>query len=85
MQYFIIEHDKRPDGIINASETARSSYSSALSYYHERYSKMAVTDLFTSVALMLVDDDLNIIERAVVQTLYKEPETTEEPSETVSE
>lgn len=68
--YFIIEHQTRPDGIVNTSETARSTYSAAVSYYHERYSKMVLTDLYTSVSLMLVDADLKVIDSAIIATQY---------------
>lgn len=69
--YFIIEHDKKDDGTVNVSETVRSTFASALSYYYERISKMCVTELFTSVAVMLVDEDLNVIEQKAVNTLWK--------------
>lgn len=69
--YFIIEHQTRPDGVVNISETARSSFASALSLYHERYSKLCVTDQFTAAALMLVEEDLTVRLHDVVETLYK--------------
>ena len=69
--YYIIEHQTRPDGVVNTSETARSTFASALSYYHERYSKMVMTDLYTSVSIMLVDDDLNVIQHDTIATQYK--------------
>lgn len=72
--YYIIEHQIRPDGEVNVSETARSSFSSALSYYYERCSKMVVTDLFKSVHIMLVDEKLNNIKKDNLQTAYIEPE-----------
>lgn len=71
MQYFISENQKRPDGVINTSTTARSGFASALSYYHDRYSKMVMTELYTSVSLMLVDEDLNVVEHATIETQYK--------------
>lgn len=88
MKYYIIEHQKRPDGEINVSETARSSYASALSYYHERCSKMLMTDLYILVSLMLVDEDLNVLEKDLIATQYVPPveESNDvEESETVSE
>ena len=68
--YYIIEHQTRPDGVVNTSETARSTFASALSYYHDRYAKMVVTDLYKSVSIMLVDDDLNVIQRDTIETQY---------------
>lgn len=60
--YYIIENDRRPDGIINNTTTVRSTLPLAQSYYHERVSKMLVTNQFTRVALMLADEDLNILD-----------------------
>lgn len=72
--YYIIEHQIRPDGEVNVSETARTSFSTALSYYYERCSKMVVTDLFKSVHIMLVDERLNNIKKDDLTTAYVEPE-----------
>lgn len=70
--FFVIEHQTRPDGTINVSETSRSTLATALSLYHDRYSKMCVTELFKSVSLMLVDENLNVIQHDTIQTLYTE-------------
>ena len=84
MKYYIIEHQKREDGEVNISETQKNSFASGLSYYHERYSKMVMTELYVSVSLMLVDENLNVIERATITTQYQPPieeEVTEEVTE----
>lgn len=72
--YYIIENQRNAEGTINTSTIARSSFASALSYYHERYSKMVVTELFVSVSLLLCDADLNVIEHATIETQYKTAE-----------
>lgn len=72
--YFIIEHQTRPDGVINVSETSRQSFAAALSLYHERYSKMVMNEQFVSVSIMLVDADLNMIQHDTIETLYKPAE-----------
>lgn len=69
--YYIIENQHRPDGQINNTVTARQTFASALSLYHERISKMVVTDLYTKVSVMLTDEDLNVIEHKVIDTLYQ--------------
>jgi len=69
--YYIIEHQIRPDGVVNTTETGRSTFAGGVSLYHERYSKMAVNTEFTAVALMLTDEKLNVIEQAVVDTSYQ--------------
>ena len=71
MKYFIIEHQKRVDGEVNASEVARGTFASALSYYHERYSKMVVNRDFVSVSIMLVDEELNVVQHDTIQTQYQ--------------
>ena len=70
MKYFIIEHQTRTDGEINVSEVSRSTFASALSYYHDRYSKTVVNDKFVSVSIMLVDENLNVIQHDTIQTQY---------------
>lgn len=70
MKYFVIEHQTRTDGEINTSDVERSTFASALSYYHERYSKMVVNNDFVSVSIMLVDADLNVVEHDTIQTQY---------------
>lgn len=71
MKYYIIEHQKRNDGEVNVSETVRTTFASALSYYHERYSKMVMTELYTSVSIMLVDEDLNVIQKDTIETQHQ--------------
>lgn len=78
MQYFIIENQLRADGVVNTTTTSRSTFANALQYYHERISKMVVTNLFTSVHIMLCDEQLNVIEKKDVPTLFDaQAETTE--------
>lgn len=80
--YAVIEHQIKPDGTVNMSETARSTFAMAESYYHERYSKMRVNTEFVSVSIMLVDENLNVIQQAIVETCYQPlVEETEEQTE----
>lgn len=76
--YYIIEHDIRPDGIVNTSETARSTFASALSFYYDRASKLVVSEAFTSAHIMLVDDSINVVKADHLQTAYVEPEAEQE-------
>lgn len=71
MKYYVIEHQTRSDGEINVRETARSTFASGLSLYHDRYSKMVVNTDFVSVSIMLVDENLNVIQRDTIQTQYQ--------------
>lgn len=71
--YFIIENQTRPDGIVNTTTVARENINSAVSYYHDRFSKMSMTELYPSVALLLVDENLNKIDHAIVHTMYPHP------------
>ena len=69
--YYIIENQTRPDGIVNTQTTSRSTFATALSFYHERFSKMCLSTDFTSVGLLLCDADLNVVQHDVVETQYK--------------
>lgn len=75
MYYFIMELQKRPDGIVNSTITARSSLATGLSYYYDRASKAVTSQQFTSVALTLQDEEGNIIENKLFETQYVAPET----------
>lgn len=72
MKYFIIENHTNPDGTVNTETTARQSFASGLSHYHDRYAKMVMTELYKSVSIMLVDENLNVIEKDTIETQYKE-------------
>ena len=77
MYTFLTELDKRPDGLINSSVTARSSLAAGLALYYDRASKAVTSTQFTSVALTLIDEDGNIIENRHFDTLYEPEEVTE--------
>lgn len=78
--YLIMETQFRPDGIVNVQPVeTRQTINSAISYFAERRSKMSMTELYTSVALSILDENLAEVERKIVKTMYKEP--TEEPVE----
>lgn len=76
--YYIIEHDIRPDGVVNTSETGRSTFASALSFYYDRQSKLVMDTTFVSAHLMLVEENLAIVKQDDVETQYKEPEEAAE-------
>lgn len=74
MQYHIIEIQRRPDGINNVLEiVSRNSLATGLSYFYDRCSKMAATDLFVSVTLILIDSNGTVYENKHLETAY-EPE-----------
>ena len=86
--YYIFEIQHRTDGINNVQQiVGRTTLNSALSYYHERFSKMTMNEEFTSVALYLCDENFNKIDHAIVTTMYKPPgeQAVEEPTEEVVE
>lgn len=80
MYYFVIEHDVRPDGVVNTSENARSSFAQGLAYFYEKCSKAPTSEVFVSVHIMLVDESLNIIKKEDIPTMYVAP-TEEAPTE----
>ena len=71
--FYVIEHQVRPDGVVNTLEVGRSTFSPALSYYYERASKLVVNESFTSAHLMLVDEKLNVIVNDHLETAYNAP------------
>lgn len=73
MYTFLTELDKRPDGIINSSVTARSSLAMGLALYYDRASKAVTSTQFTGVALTLTDENGGIIENRSFETLYEAP------------
>lgn len=79
MQYFITELQTRPDGIVNSTLTARSSYAMGLAYYYQRAAAAVANQDLVSVALTLQNQDGFIIENQKFDTLYEPVE--EDPSE----
>ena len=74
MQYFIIEIQNRADGINNIQDiVGRNSLATGLSYFYDRCSKMAATELYPTVTLMLIDQNGTIIENKHLTTAYVEP------------
>lgn len=87
--FFVIEHNIRPDGVVNVSEVGRTSYELALSHFFERASKAATNANFVSSHLMLVEENLDVIRIEHIKGLYvapkpvdPEPEPEPEPTPT---
>ena len=78
MYTFLTELQKRPDGLINSSVTARSSLATGLALYYDRASKAVTSTQFTGIALTLTDEDGNILENKRFDTLYEPEEVSEE-------
>ena len=78
MYTFLTELQKRPDGLINSSVTARSSLATGLALYYDKASKAVTSTQFTGIALTLTDEEGNIIENRYFDTLYEEPEEVTE-------
>lgn len=70
MYYFVTELQKRPDGIVNSTITARSSLATGLSYYYDRASKAVASQQFTGVALTLQDENGGIVKNKFFETSY---------------
>lgn len=73
MYYYVTELQSRPDGMVNSTLTARSSFGLSLSLYFDRASKAAASTEFTSVALTLQDQDGNIVKNEQIPTSYVAP------------
>lgn len=72
--YYIFENQIRPDGVVNTTTTARSSFASALSHYYDRQSKLVMNEEFVSAHLMLTEANLAVIKQDDVETLYRPAE-----------
>ena len=74
VQYLIIEVQNRADGVNNVqSIVSRNSLATGLSYYYQRCSAMAATELYPTVTLMLIDTNGTVIENKHLTTAYVEP------------
>ena len=79
IQYLIIEIQNRADGVNNVqSIVSRNSLASGLSYFYDRCSKMAATELYPTVTLMLIDSNGVVVENKHLTTAWVEPEVTGE-------
>ena len=71
IQYHIIEIQNRADGINNIQPIeTRQSLSTGLSYFYDRCSKMAATELYPTVTLMLIDSEGRVIENKHLATAW---------------
>ena len=74
IRYFIIEIQNRADGVDNVQEiVSRQTLASGLSYFYDRCSKMAATELYPTVTLMLIDTNGLVIENKHLATAWVEP------------
>ena len=77
LQYHIIEIQNRADGINNVQNIeSRNSLATGLSYYYDRCSKMAATELYPTVTLILIDSNGVVYENKHLTTAYQ-PEPAE--------
>lgn len=71
IMYYVSEFQTRPDGIVNATQTARSSLALGLAYYYQRAAVAVTTTDFPAVALVLMDQYGTIIKNERFETLYE--------------
>ena len=75
LQYHIVEIQNRADGINNVQAIeSRNSLATGLSYYYDRCSKMAATELYPTVTLMLIDSNGVVYENKHLTTAYEPAE-----------
>lgn len=70
MYYFITELQTRPDGIVNSTITARSSFANGLALFYQRAAVAVTTTDFKAVALTLQDQNGVIIKNELFETQY---------------
>lgn len=68
--YLIIKQENRPDGITNRTTEVRQSFASAMAQFYSWASAASATELFTSVALTVIDNSGVIIENKLIPTAY---------------
>ena len=68
--YYVTELQSRPDGIINATITARSSLAMGLALYYQRAAVAVSTTDYLEVALTLQDQHGNILKNEAFATQY---------------
>ena len=74
IQYLILEVQNRADGINNVQNiVSRNTLSSGLSYFYDRCSKMAATELYPTVTIMLMDTNGTVIGNKHLTTAWVEP------------
>lgn len=72
IQYLIIEIQNRADGVNNILDiVTRNTFSSGLSYFYDRCSKMAGTTLYPTVTIVMMDTNGEIYENKHFQTAYE--------------
>lgn len=77
IQYLIIEIQNRADGVNNVLDIeSRNSLATGLSYYYDRCSKMAATELYPTATLILIDSNGTVYENKHLTTSYQ-PEPAE--------
>lgn len=75
LQYHIVEIQNRADGINNVQAIeSRNSLATGLSYYYDRCSKMAATELYPTVTLILIDSNGTVYENKHLTTSYQPEE-----------
>ena len=79
--YYVSEFQTRPDGIVNATQTARSSLALGLAYYYQRAAVAVTTTDFVAVALTLQDQRGKVIKNELFQTQYVPPVPEEEETD----
>lgn len=68
--YLIIKQENRPDGITNRTTEVKQSFATAMSQFYSWASTASATQLFTSVALTVIDNNGLVIENKLVPTAY---------------
>lgn len=72
MMYYLTELQTRPDGVVNATITARSSLATGLAFFYQRAAVAVTTTDYPAVALTLQDQNGTIIKNELFDTQYEE-------------
>ena len=74
MRTFLIELQKRPDGVVNSSINSYSTEAVTRATFHQRVAAALTSTQFVSVYLLVIDEQGGVIESQFVETQYQPPE-----------
>lgn len=70
MKTFLIELQKRPDGVVNQTITSYSTKQVTLATFHQRAAAALGSTQFLSVTLIVIDELGNVLENENFETSY---------------
>ena len=76
MRTFLVELQKRPDGVVNSSINSYSTEAVTRATFHQRVASALTSTQFVSVFLLVIDEEGGMLESQFVETQYQPEEET---------